>query len=85
MIIEKIPFERRVNESVDDMSLPLVISQKVDIKQSPLNKGLTDGNNFGFVREWQRSLIIRYHSQQNKCYPQRCRIFRKTAVNCSTL
>ena len=27
----------------------------------------------------------KYSYQQNKCYPQRCQIVRKTAVNCNTL
>ena len=29
--------------------------------------------------------ILNMHRQQNKCFPQKCQIVRKTAVNCSTL
>ena len=39
-MIEKIPYERRVYESVDDNSLSKAISQKTDEKIKSCNKGL---------------------------------------------
>ena len=42
MIKNKISYERRVYESVDDNSLSKAISQKSDEKNKSCNKGLTD-------------------------------------------
>ena len=40
-MIKKISYERRVYESVDDISLSKAISQKTDEKNKSCNKGLT--------------------------------------------